>query len=291
MSADPTRSVVVFRLGAVGETAAAEAPTVADDCVRQAWDAVRRERAAEASDVTAVYSEWEPSAADIRFLVETFPSASLSYTFTRPDEDGWPGAFEEARRAMDRARAETTHPPAAARVTAEGELLPILWSPADVLEAMPHQTLVADRLHLALAWVAPTPHGAVGMDHLTHHTHRELGDPPIGDLIELALENLCRGLHIDGEESRHGVLVTLQRPGSVAAGAIALPDFHQRMSQHVGDDRLLVGLPCQGHVLVTAAGSVLAGHVLEAVATAPPATELAPTALIYDPTGMSPVTN
>ena len=105
------------------------------------------------------------------------------------------------------------------------------------------------------------------------------------------MENLRDGLHIDGEESRLGILLSLHRQGSIAAGAVALGDFHQQMSRHVDDDRLLVGLPCQELVLVTAAGSALASHVLETVANSPHAEgELAPTALLLDADGLRPAT-
>lgn len=285
MSADPTRNVVVFQLGD-GDTGVAEAPTVADDCVRRAWDIVCHERAFDARDVTALYSEWEPSAADRRFLAETFPSAQFSYSFPRPDADGWPEAFEAARRAMDDAMRQRDSD----RTTTEGELLPILWSPSEMLDFLPHLTLVPDRLHLAVAWVTPTPHGTIGKSHVTH---QELAyDMTLRDLLDIAFDNLRVDLHIDAEQSPVGTLLTLRRTGSIAAAAVALPDFHERMSEIVGDARLVVGLPCQEHLLVTGAASThYVQHIQEILASSPHENgDLAPTMALVEATGLTLIT-
>jgi hypothetical protein len=287
LSADPTRNVVVFQFGPDGETAAADAPTLADDCVRQTWATVRREHAALAADITALHSEWEPSAADARFLAETFPAANLTYSFSRPHHPDWPAALEAARRAMEEAEAKRLLDDLD-QATQDGELLPILWGPTDILEVLPHHVLVPDRLYLAFAMVAPTPRGTIGMSHLTHHTRRELGDPSLDDLLDLTLSNLRQGLGVEAEESSLGVLLTLHRPGSVAAAAIALPDFHQHMSTYADADRLVVGVACQDHLLVTAADSVLADHVQDAVLNSPrPDESLIPTMLSLDASGLS----
>jgi hypothetical protein len=169
----------------------------------------------------------------------------------------------------------------------EGELLPVLWSPTDMLEVLPHWTVVPDHLYLALAWVAPTPHGTVGMSHTTHHTLSELPDLTPEDLLELALDNIRSGLTIDVEESEAGRLLTLHRRGSLAAGAIALSDFHQRMSEVVGSDHLLIGLPCQDHVLVTAADSPYADDVRSVIAEHGQHQELSAVLLRYTPAGLT----
>lgn len=126
------------------------------------------------------------------------------------------------------------------------------------------------------------------MSHLTHNTHRELGNPPLADLLDLACDNLRDGLRIEGERCELGDLVTMHRgEHSVAAAAVALPDFHERLSDIVSDDRLIVGLPCQNHLLVTGASSGYADYVREAVLTSPhPPDELTPSVLLVERSGM-----
>jgi hypothetical protein len=284
---DPTQNVVVFELDReFRENAAAGAPAMADDCVRQAWDTVRLDGHVRADEVTALYSDWEPSVADARFIAETFPTAEVSYSFRRPEPSGWEEAFAEARRLMAEASRQEGDD-----VEQAGELLPIVWSdaaPFCLLEALPHRRLIPDTLAVATAWVAPTPRGTIGMDHLTYHTQREIGDLTVEDLLDIAFDNLRTGLRIEGERSELGDLVTMHRPGSLAAAAVALPDFHERLSDILSDDRLVVGLPCQEYLLVTGAGSTeLVEHVKEAVLSSPHAPgELLPTVLLVERTGM-----
>ena len=291
MLVDPARNVVVFRLSrGGGQTATAEAPTRAEDCVRQAWHTVRREHQARPDEVAELYSEWEPSAEDARFVAATFPSAKLTYSFQRPDEAGWDAAFDQARRIMEEARRRDVDR-RMDHVQTEGELLPVLWSAssprAALIESLPHRMVVPDRLYVAVAMVAPTPHGTIGMSHMTTSTQRELGGPPIAHLLDMAFDNLRSRLRMEGESSESGDLVTMHRTGSLAAAAVALPDFHPRLAGIVGDDRLIVGLPRQDHLLVAGASSGWVGHVEEAVLGSPhPADELVPSLLLFEPSGI-----
>ncbi|HEV2782808.1 MAG TPA: hypothetical protein VGX25_25740 [Actinophytocola sp.] len=284
MDTDPTRNVVVFQFGQDDERAAADAPTMDDDCVRQAWAAVQRERGARPEDVVALLCEWEPSIVDGLFIERMFPAATVYYSFERPDPDGWAEAFEAARQTMLRRRAEELE-------SGDGELLPVLWSAsspwAELLEAMPHRTVVAGRVYVALASVAFTPRGTVGMSHLTHHRHRELGDVPFGELLAQAGTTLVTGLRIDGQSSAEGELLCLHRDGTPVASAVTLPDFHERMCALVGGPRLIVGLPCPQELLVADADSSLAGEVRDAVLSSGYAdSELVPSVLLVEPGGI-----
>lgn len=301
MTPDPTRNVVVFQLNRGGEeTVAADAPARDDDCVRQAWDAARHHRGVRADEVTAVYCDWEPSPADARFVRATFPLADVRHSFRRPGPDGWDEAFAAAGVAL--AHAARRHEPEfesgpdwpadgedAGHAGTGRELLPVLWSlsspSAGIVELLPSAALVPDRLSLTVAWMEPTLHGTIGMSHLTYHDQRELDGMPIEDMLDVAFDNLRVGLKIDGESSEWGDLATLHRQGSQAAAAVALPDFHQRLSAIVKDDRLLVGLTCQDHLQVTGAGSGWAEHLTQAVMAEPPrADPLVPTVLLLDGT-------
>ncbi|HEY0636402.1 MAG TPA: hypothetical protein VGD67_02040 [Pseudonocardiaceae bacterium] len=301
MHADPTRNVVVFQFGQAdgtgapsghhdgsAATATGEAPTVADDCVRQAWESVRREHHARADQVTALYSEWEPSAEDLRFVRETFPTAAMSYSFRRPHPADWEQALDDARQVM--AEAAMRHE--AERLTAQGEdaeavgeLLPLLWSSdaphAEMLDMLPHRRLVAGRLYVAMAMVAPTAHGTLGMSHLTHATQRDL-DFTLDDLLGLAFENVRTGLTMEGQSSDEGDLMIMHREGgSLCAAAVALPDFHERVSGILGGaERLIVGIPDQCHLYVADAAAPMAEHVERSIrAVEPHDAELTPVLL------------
>jgi hypothetical protein len=147
-----------------------------------------------------------------------------------------------------------------AAVERNGELLPMLWSEsspqADLLTMLPHYTLVPGGLHVSLATVATSPDGRIGISHLTHHqlgpdgAWGEVGS--FEELFETARENLKSGLRI--EEYDNGVLV-MHREGGIAESAVCLPDFHSYVSDLVGEERFVVGLPCPQHVVIAAESS------------------------------------
>jgi hypothetical protein len=293
---DPTTNMVVFLLArGEGEHAIAGAPTRADDCVRQAWERASREHRARPDEVTAVYTEWEASEKDNRFIAETFPRAELSHSFTRPTDGDWESAFAAARQAMARAEQRRQAEDAADRmeyVRHHGGLLPVLWSGSApnaplMRSAMPYWALVQERLFFALATVGPTPTGTIGMDHLTHDAHQRLGAPPLPELFARAADGLRRGLRIDARSSEQGQLLTMHREGGMAASAVALPDFHQRMSQLLGDERIVVALPGPDELAVAGAGSGWPETLRQMVLSSPyPTAELAPTLLLVDRSGV-----
>jgi hypothetical protein len=160
-----------------------------------------------------------------------------------------------------------------------GELLPVLWSEAspqaELLEAVPHWPVAAGRLHLALAVVAPTPRGTIGMYHVTHH---QLGEFSFDVLMAEACENLAARLRVDSRYTDDGQLLTVS--GTLVAAAVCLPDFYWRLSELSGSDQLIVGLPGPDEVYVAAAGSPLEDVVRRLVRESEyPAIELVPSVL------------
>jgi hypothetical protein len=290
---DPSSNVVVFQMWrGRDEQLAGHAPTIADDCVRQAWDTARDEHGARAEDVVALHSRWEPSTADSFFIESTFPNAAVYYTFPRPDPDRWPEAFAAARRQLETVAGQRLDE-RRAHVARDGELLPMLWSAAspqaDLLEMMPHYTLVADGLHVSLAMVSTALDGRIGLSHLTHH---QLGPDgawgeagTFDELYETACANLAAGLRIEAYDN--GVL-DMHRDGSLAAAAVCLPDFHAQMSELVGEDRFLVGISCPQHLVIVAESSPHAGRVRTMVMESDyPAAESIPSLLRVDRRGVS----
>jgi hypothetical protein len=286
---DPSSNVVVFQTRrGPDETVAGHAPTIAEDCVRQAWHAARHRHGARPEDVVALHSEWEPSTADSFFIERTFPNAAVYYTFPRPDPARWPEALAAARQQLE---AVARNQPAEAE--REGELLPMLWSGSspqvDLLAMMPHYTLVPDGLHVSLAMVSTAPNGRLGISHLTHH---QLGPEGLwaaagsfADLYEAACANLASSLRI--EEYDNGVL-DLHREGGLAAPAVCLPDFHASVSGLVGADRFLVGLSCPQHLIIAAESSQHAATVRSMVMDSDyPAAESVPCLLRVDRRGIT----
>jgi hypothetical protein len=287
---NPRTNVVVFQLNnSADEIVVGRAPTVADDGVRQAWEGVRREHDARPGDVIALHSEWEPSSVDVSFIEATFPDATVTFNFSRPDPDGWEKAFAAATAAMleasdeqrptaDEARPRQEGHPEQADAS-DGQLLPVLWSEssprAGMLEAVPHWPVAAGRLHLALAVVAPTPRGTIGMHHVTHH---QLGDQSFNELMAEACENLAAGLRVNAHQTDDGQLLSLS--GTLVAATVCLPDFYHRLSELANTERLVVGLPCPDEVYVAPADSPLAAVIHRAVHESEyPTTELVPAVL------------
>jgi hypothetical protein len=285
MNTDPTSNVVVFELSGVnGEHAFGSAPAIAEDSVRRAWATACRTHRLRGEDVAALHSEWKPSPTDSFFIERTFPNAAVYYTFPRPDADRWPRAFEDARLRLTPTKTER-----ADAVERDRELLPLLWSAsspqADLLDAVPHRTLVPGRLFAGLARVGPGPGGSVGVSHLTHHL---LGRQRFGVLFEQACATLRKGLRVTTYDN--GVLA-LHRDGGLATGAVCLDDFHEEMSGLVGEDRFVAGMGCPDTLVVAAASSPHADRVRSLVLGSDyPAGELLPSLLAVDRYGISVLT-
>jgi hypothetical protein len=244
---DPRTNVVVFQLRKGQEKhLVGRVPTLAEDGVRQAWDAVGQEHQARARHVVGLHTEWEPTPADAAFIAATFPGITATHHFVRPGPEGWDDAL------------------AAARIILQAELRPVLWSESSSLAGqlvdIPHWPVASGRLHLALAVV--TPSGTY------HVTHEQLGDASFDSLMADVCRNLVGDLAID---SRHdGVSVV---DGRLVAAVACLPGFYQRVSEHLGAERLVVGVLSADLVHVAAADGEAADVVARAVrdAETPPA--------------------
>ncbi|MEV4756668.1 hypothetical protein AB0J86_16345 [Micromonospora sp. NPDC049559] len=296
MNVDPTRNMVVFLLArGEGEHGIADVATLDEDGIRQAWERVAREHRARPDEVVALHSEWAATETDLAFVGAVFPDAKLTHNFDRPGPDGWEQAFQAAAQVMAQAQGQQLAEEAADRMAhaeQNGELLPVLWSASSpnastMLAAMPHWSLVPGRLFVGLAMVAPTPRGTIGMSHLTHDAHQRIGSPALGDLIGQASESLARGLRVDGRRSDRGDLLAMHREGSLAASALALPDFYERMSETLNDERLVVGLPCPDDLIVAGANSGWPEEIRRMVLESTyPTTELVPSVLLVDRAGI-----
>ncbi|GAA4204440.1 hypothetical protein [Actinocatenispora rupis] len=269
MDVDPGRNHVVFAVSD-GEGPVIEVPARADDALRQAWLIAVREHGVVAHTVREVFTEWEPSPADGAFLELTFPGVPVGYAFPRPADGDWDAAYAAARRTIE-ARAAEARPAAAPPADDDGMLLPILRTTtlpgaSATLDVLPHRHLVPGRLAVTLARVAPTPHGTIGMSHLTY---AQLGADDFDALLATAYAGVQRGLTVTGLRADDSDLIRMSREGWLAGSAVALPDFHRYVSGLLGADDLVVAVPCPDDLYVTAAGSGCVPALARMVAEAP----------------------
>ncbi|MFB9185764.1 hypothetical protein ACFFX1_47225 [Dactylosporangium sucinum] len=267
MDKDPSSNLVAFRLAGVERPAIGQGRTRDDDAVRQAWREVQRAHRATGAQVVELYSEWEPSAADLAFIEHEFPEARLTYSFDRPRDGDWDAAFADAHQAMAKAEFERK----VRHAEEHGELLPVLWTvrpqSGPLLQALPFHEVVPGGLVVALATVAATERGTIGVSHFMDRS-------TFGERLGEAFGNLTRGLRVDALDN--GVL-SLRREGYFVSSAVALPDFPQRMTQLLETDRIVVAIPDPDHLLVAAAGSGPAAEFGRIVRESPfEGTELAP---------------
>jgi hypothetical protein len=207
---DPGRNHVVFAVSD-GEDPVIDVPAPADDGIRQAWLVAVRDHGVVAHAVREVFTEWEPSPADGAFIELTFPGVAVSYAFPRPADGDWDAAYAAARRTI--AERSGTAPDAPDHDTPEhdgvpdgGTLLPILRTTTlpgaeSTLAILPHRYLVPGRLAVTLARVAPTPHGTLGMTHLTY---AQLGGDDLDALLATAYAGVQRGLSVTGLRAEGG---------------------------------------------------------------------------------------
>jgi hypothetical protein len=295
VNTDPSTNLVVFEIKGYAEPFLVEGPTQADDCVERAWSEVPVDHRKAARKVTRIYSEWQPSPADVAFIERTFTKARLTYSFWRPGPDGWETAYADARQKMAAAARERGGQEAAGNmhhVIATGELLPLLWSATSprigMLNYLPHREVVPGHLFVGLATVGMTPSGTFGMNHLTHAA---LGQQPFDEAFRGAAAALARGLHVDSHKDTRlrarGDLLVMRREGALASSAIAMPDFHRNMGGTLGHDKLIVGLPDPDTVLVARMDAGWTDDIQQIVlSSAGPLGELVPCVLSYDAAGV-----
>ncbi|NIJ14414.1 hypothetical protein FHU38_004815 [Saccharomonospora amisosensis] len=257
------------------------APAKAADAVRQAWSQVQQERQIQAAEITKVHSTWQASRADRVFLAGMFPSAEYTHQFDRPDGDDWSEAFEVAGKVMAKALLERS-----AETEENGEWLPILHTYDGPLKVYASLPIVDGRLYLGFAKTTVTPTGRVGMSHLLRNTLEEMSEDEFLELAAEACDNLKRGLSFTGNaDAEKGILITLERDDNnlCAGSVIVLDDFHEQAAQHVGEDKLIVGLISPDHICVAGASSGWGEEIKDWVRASPDTSgDLVPCALLID---------
>jgi hypothetical protein len=141
---------------------------------------------------------------------------------------------------------------------------------------------------VALATVAMTPDGRIGMQHVARAA---MGDMSFEDAWAEAAETLVKGLRVDVHQDpgrpEKGQLLVLRREGPFASSALALPDFRRQMAATLGDDRLIVGVPDPDSLLVARADSGWVEDLRHAVLGSPcPSSEMVPSLLAFEPAGL-----
>src|SRR5215813_3444515 len=109
MNIDPSVNLVVFAVKKPGlpDKLLGEGPTRAKDCVQRIWKDLVAENDVTPADVTAMYSEWQPSAEDFAFLKANFPgNLDVTYSFKRPAEADWDEALREAEQDIRKSMLE-----------------------------------------------------------------------------------------------------------------------------------------------------------------------------------------
>ncbi|OXM74765.1 MULTISPECIES: hypothetical protein [Amycolatopsis] len=298
---DPTTNPISFTLGPADEFFTEPVGARDEDGFRRAWRRIVAEHGADAGRVTRIAAYWEPSAADREFLDTTFADAGLQFLFERPEPAGWDSALEKAQQVLDEVlRAEEAGELAeearrAREKQANGELLPVLRSGSlggsDVVrQTMPWLPVAGRDLFATFAYTALTPRGTVGMRHVLND-HLD-GAGGFTEVVTTALASVRSGLVLEEAVTETGRLLRVHRPdGFGAAGAVMLPDFHERMSGIHGWDELTVAILCPDEAWITQSGTPDAERLAREVrAAGQQAPELRPALLTVTATAIDLVT-
>ncbi|GAA4011567.1 hypothetical protein GCM10022247_37500 [Allokutzneria multivorans] len=286
MDTDMSRSVVLFQVAAAEHPLVADAPAREDDFLRQAWAEVSRENPVDPAAVTLIHSEWQFSPADEHFATTTFPNlGEVHFNFQRPGPQGWEEAMAQARAVVQEFHENQLREEAAK--SEERVLLPVLRSGGtETSLAQPFWDLVPGKLFATLARVGPTPHGTIGMDHVVPS---QISDEAEFDrLAREALGNLTQDLRIGSTAApgEPGGMLELSHPSGFVTSLVVEPNFHARMSEIVGTQRLVVAMPCADVMYVADADSEWRARFEEMVlASTHDPYPLAPTLLLIDATG------
>jgi hypothetical protein len=177
---------------------------------------------------------------------------------------------------------------------ADWQLLPVLVGPSSgrgqALMGFPNllirQPLVPEKVHVALAFGGTTPHGTIGLDWYGRGYHEQLGEPPFAELLKFAADNLRKGIRATGRGS--GRLEVIEIAGLMAGSAVVLPDLVAQMAKDLGTHRLIAGVPCPDHLVVTRAESSYADDVRRlTLETGYDDGYLGPTVLLLDDSGIT----
>lgn len=316
---DPVVNVVVFQLRGEEEPLTYKMPARDDDEVRAAWRRVRDDHPeVGTADVAVVSCVWQPSTEDEAFVAATFPGAELVAVHPRPDspeawaveftamvaelaaesddeDDGDHGDHREGDGAADAPQAEVAEAVAAleaAGITALGPndegytLLPaLLTEPDERLGPMIEQ--VPGVLYATVGLFGWTPRRTIGWRHLAHQDGTVAGVPAT-TVLQFAWQNLADEVRIGSsdEEPTPDTILELSRDGGMASSIVTAPSFTRKIGGILGADRLVVGIPCQDTVWVTAADSAGVATIYEYVREHAHTDYLVPSVYLVDDDGI-----
>ena len=259
MNVDPEICVVVFgfEVDSGQQNARHAVQTRADDGIQQAWKAISEQHRLHPKHVAEIYSEWSATESDVAFMKSQMPSAPFSYSYVRPESDElWDDAMAAAISEM-MSESEGEGAP-----DFEPGIMPVLRNndPANSLnELFVSAPLGHSGLLLALANVAPTPHGTIGADWVMLNSVEE---DQIDDLWEQALENLSQSLQVQVGQSDSGEkYAVVSHPAYHGASAVGLPGFLMQATEWVEADTLFVGIPGSECILIAPLGSGVASEL------------------------------
>ena len=124
---------------------------------------------------------------------------------------------------------------------------------------------------------------------MRHVVDEQLGGRSVEDLMSDATTNLMSGLNaqIRGSDDTPDRMLSLEREGYFAASAVVAPDFHEWISGLLGEDRLVVALPCPDQIYITGADSYWADQLARMVLDSDyEPNPLTPTLLLSESTGL-----
>ena len=294
-------NVVTFHFEQMHEAAVIDVPALAEDGIERAWLAVALERRVPSEDVAAITCDWKPTDVDQQFMSQNFPNLkNVSFNFERPDSDGRQAAFERAQAAPGQA---TRDHPELARYTQMPQgstpephagtlpdfvLLPLLRMGPNPPPESAYRTLIPNALYLCAANVGWTPRRTLRMQWvLQSFLNNEF---TFDGVLDEAFANLAPALRIENmsaeDGSQHLLVFKGETPLHMPAAAVALPGFHQRISQILGGDRFVVGISCHDKLHVMRA-DLTTWHLREIVfENGHIEKDLAPTMLLVDRDGM-----
>ncbi|GAB3568825.1 hypothetical protein GCM10027445_19570 [Amycolatopsis endophytica] len=277
------KNVVIFQVnGRDEDLLQGFAPARAEDAVRQAWRQVQEERPVPAAEITRVHCFWQPSRVDRIFLAGTFRNAEFTHGFDRPEGDDWSAAIAAAGEAT--AQLETAElAQRMAKTEAEGEWLPTLHTYDGPLKIYASFPVAGDRLHMGFAKVATSDTGRITLSHLLRNRFEEMTADEFEELAGEMSGNFVRDLAFAGhQDADKGILMTARRgqDNLCAASVITLDDFHEKATEQIGENELIVGLISPDHIVFAGASSGWAREIEDWVRTSPDTSgDLIPTVL------------
>lgn len=294
---------IIFQYGPANEIARGAAPVLTDDGFRQAWRSVFRVHRMAAESVTGLMSDWTPTATDEAFIARNFPNLlERTAVSQRPEPDGWGEAIAQARLVREAAARQLQQEAVDRQLQdmrkdiaeiSERVSIPLLRTASEPPPFLASRALIPDELYVVVAGVAPTARGTLNMKWVMENELARDG-VTFEDVLADAAASLGGGLRLvardDGIEDSDGWILHVEGVDDVymPAGAVALPDFAERMSDVFGGgDRFVAGFPCEDHLFVAPADTPSAAKVSELVSEPHECgSDVTPTVLLLEPGGM-----